>query len=84
MSDKIATQLQGLNIVLVRVEKVLRASHETARNHAHAADRIVANTAGIPKMIELLEQLLDVLVGKRTNGHADLQASTTDAERTEP
>lgn len=87
MTDKydraIADNLKGIATSIPRLEKVMRVQLEVARDGNKVAQQIAANTECLPKLAALLEQLLDVLVAKRTNGHTDLEhASTEDAEGT--
>ena len=80
MSEREITEsLRGIATSIPRIELVMRQSLEVARTAAATAERIAENTVVLPRLVDLLEQLLDVLVVKRTNGHTDLHASN-DAE----
>lgn len=88
MSDKydraIADNLKGIATSIPRLEKIMRLQLEVARDNVSAAAAIARNTECLPQVAKMLEQLLDVLVGKRTNGSTDLQAAIPAAEGNEP
>ena len=78
--DDLKDATRGLGTILPRIEKVMRGQLEASREISKNTALIAENTKCLTQLTKDIAQLLDVLVGKRTNGTTDLQASAQDAE----
>jgi len=82
--DDIKEATRGVGMQLTRIERVMREQLEISRDNSKHAQDIAENTKVLPQLAKDISMLLDVLVGKRTNGSTDLQAAIPAAEGTEP
>lgn len=80
--DDIKDATRGVSTQLPRIEKVMREQLEVNREISRNTAVIAENTRVLPQLAADLATLLDVLVGKRTNGSTDLHAAIPAAEGT--